>query len=107
MNQLVLYHEMGCPKDVLKDPAYQRWLYQRGVDESIACGRGPEADIVRFEDEQLDINSLEHVSEIKCRKCRYCFPFFFRVPPSSPSPSLLKANFSFPLYTRHLFVLMY
>lgn len=72
MKQLDLYHEMGCPENILKHPVYQRWLYQRGVDESVACGRGPEADIVRFEDEQLDINGLDHVSEIKCRKCRYC-----------------------------------
>lgn len=79
MKQLTLYHEMGCPDNVIQNPVYQRWLYQRGVDESVACGRGPEADIVRFEDEQLDINGLEQVSEIKCRKCRYFSPHFIFV----------------------------
>lgn len=106
MKQLDLYHEMGCPKDILKDPAYQRWLYQRGVDESVACGRGPEADIVRFEDEQLDINGLEHVSEIKCRKCRQVFLFLFYVP-LPHAPFSLEGQSYFPLYTRCLCVLTY
>jgi len=73
MEQLVLYHEMGCPDDVTNQPAYQRWLYRREVEESVACGRAPEMKSVRFEDEQ-PLRPKEdggRMVEIKCRKCRY------------------------------------
>jgi dual specificity phosphatase 12 len=72
MEQLELYHEMGCPDDVIDHPLYQRWLYRRDVEESVACGRAPELKSVRFEDEQ-PMRSQESTSqtvEIKCRKCR-------------------------------------
>ena len=72
MKQLELYHEMGCPDDVKDNPVYQRWLYHRDVEESVACGRAPELRSVRFEDElpvQPKENNTGRSMEIKCRKC--------------------------------------
>jgi len=71
MDQLDLYHKMGCPKNITDHPLYQRWLYQRVVEESVACGRGPELDQVRFEDLHPETNTtIDEATEIKCRKCR-------------------------------------
>ncbi|KAL2002366.1 hypothetical protein VTN02DRAFT_73 [Thermoascus thermophilus] len=72
MEQLSLYHKMGCPDDVTKHPLYQRWLYHREVEESVACGRAPEISTVLFEDEQplAAHEAAESTTEIKCRKCR-------------------------------------
>lgn len=72
MEQLNLYHEMGCPDEVTDHPVYQRWLYRREVEESVACGRAPEMKSVRFEDEQPQQRSKPTV-EIKCRRCRSVF----------------------------------
>lgn len=76
MEQLNLYHEMGCPDEVADHPVYQRWLYRREVEESVACGRAPELKSVRFEDEQPQRpqEPAAQVVEIKCRKCRFVFP---------------------------------
>lgn len=73
MKQLALYHEMGCPDDVVGHPLYQRWLYRREVEESVACGRAPEIKSVRFEDEQQlqPQENSDRTVEIKCRKCRF------------------------------------
>lgn len=74
MEQLNLYHEMGCPDEVTDHPVYQRWLYRREVEESVACGRAPELKSVRFEDEQPQWpqqKSPDQTVEIKCRKCRF------------------------------------
>ncbi|EEH43353.2 tyrosine protein phosphatase YVH1 [Paracoccidioides brasiliensis Pb18] len=72
--QLELYFKMGCPENVTDHPLYKRWIYERAVEESVACGRAPEIDLVRFEDEQPEnSNSNEaddQLTEIKCRKCR-------------------------------------
>lgn len=72
MEQLNLYHEMGCPDDVTDHPSYKRWLYRRDVEGSVACGRAPELKSVRFEDEQpvQSQNATGRTVEIKCRKCR-------------------------------------
>ncbi|KAF3491916.1 yvh1 [Arthroderma uncinatum] len=75
MEQLELYHQMGCPDNVVDHPMYQRWLYQRAVQDSVACGKGPELDEIHFEDQRTknaDANNKEQGSgtEIKCRKCR-------------------------------------
>ncbi|KAL5000722.1 protein-tyrosine phosphatase-like protein [Aspergillus recurvatus] len=72
MEQLNVYHQMGCPDDVTQHPLYSRWLYRREVEESIACGRAPEVQSVYFEDEQPQqrIDSAGPATEIKCRKCR-------------------------------------
>lgn len=72
MEQLNLYHEMGCPDEVTDHPSYKRWLYRRDVEGSVACGRAPELKSVRFEDEQ-PVQSQDPTGrtvEIKCRKCR-------------------------------------
>ncbi|KAK8204167.1 protein-tyrosine phosphatase-like protein [Phyllosticta paracitricarpa] len=77
MKQLEIYHAMGTPDDVQASPAYQRWLYQREVELSRACGTAPEADKIRFEDEHAN-DSLQQQQqqqqqaalELRCRKCR-------------------------------------
>ena len=76
MRQLWLYHGMGCPDDVTSDPTYLRWTSHRQIELSAACGKAPEIDVVRFEDElPRDIGAYEgeKVTEIRCRKCRYVF----------------------------------
>jgi dual specificity phosphatase 12 len=72
MSQLELYHKMGVPADVDHSPAYRRWLYQREVELSRACGQAPDAEKIRFEDEhETAISSAEF--ELRCRKCRYVY----------------------------------
>lgn len=86
MEQLNIYHQMGCPDDVTGHPLYSRWLYRREVEESVACGRAPEMKSVLFEDEQphrpQEQGNNDRSTEIKCRKCRYAFipTFLFRGP---------------------------
>ncbi|PLN78172.1 dual specificity phosphatase [Aspergillus taichungensis] len=72
MRQLFLYHQMGCPDDVVNHPTYIRWLSNREVEESVACGRAPEMKSVLFEDERTSEQqaSADRATEIKCRKCR-------------------------------------
>ena len=72
MEQLNVYHQMGCPEDVTSHTLYSRWLYHREVEESVACGRAPEMQSVLFEDEQPQqrIDSDGQNAEIKCRRCR-------------------------------------
>lgn len=67
--QLELYHRMATPADVEKNPAYQRWLYQREVELSRACGQAPEAEKIRFEDEHAQDQEAA-AFELRCRKCR-------------------------------------
>lgn len=100
MEQLALYHEMGCPDDVTEHPVYQRWLYRRDVEESVACGRAPELRSVRFEDEQptrQEAKASQEV-EIKCRKCRFV-SYTFPIPrqtriSTAPRPSKLSLRFN-------------
>lgn len=69
MKQLELYHRMSTPEDVESSPIYQRWLYQREVEFSRACGQAPEAEKIRFEDEHAqDAASADF--ELRCKKCR-------------------------------------
>ena len=42
MQQLELYHAMGCPDDVESQPIYQRWLFDHKVQESVMLNRAPE-----------------------------------------------------------------
>jgi dual specificity phosphatase 12 len=83
MEQLDLYHSMGCPDDVESQPKCQRWLYRRSVQESLSMHRAPEVGDVRFEDEHLqdgegnltttnlrDGTPRSHDLQLKCRKCR-------------------------------------
>jgi hypothetical protein len=68
MKQLELYGEMQTPENVEDTPAYQRWVYQREIELSRACGQAPEADKIRFEDEHVTDESSGF--ELRCRKCR-------------------------------------
>lgn len=76
MQQLEVYHEMGCPDDVTDHPVYKRWLYRREVEDSVACGRAPELKSVRFEDGQpmRSQDPTGPVIEYRCRKCRFVPP---------------------------------
>lgn len=81
MEQLKIYHEMGCPDDdITGHPLYNRWLYRREVEESVACGRAPEMSSVLFEDEQPHRpQDADRTTEIKCRKCRYVALCYFHL----------------------------
>ena len=68
MEQLELYHRMGCPSDVSTHPVYQRWLYQREVEMSLACGQAPEK--IRFGDEVEGDPRTTDEMDYRCRKCR-------------------------------------
>ncbi|DAA74631.1 TPA_exp: hypothetical protein A8136_3169 [Trichophyton benhamiae CBS 112371] len=63
MEQLELYHQMGCPDNVVDHPVYQRWLYQRAVQDSVACGKGPELNEIHFEDQGISNNSIGDFKE--------------------------------------------
>jgi dual specificity phosphatase 12 len=76
MKQLELYGEMQAPEDVEQTPAYQRWVYQREIELSRACGQAPEADKIRFEDEH--VTDQQSSFELRCRKCR-CVDFLQRL----------------------------
>ncbi|EON62769.1 hypothetical protein W97_01994 [Coniosporium apollinis CBS 100218] len=60
---------MQTPQNVEENPAYQRWVYQREVELSRACGQAPEAEKIRFEDEHAD-SQKQADFELRCRKCR-------------------------------------
>ncbi|KAL3427695.1 Tyrosine-protein phosphatase yvh1 [Phlyctema vagabunda] len=70
MQQLELYKDMGCPRDIEAQPKYQRWLYQREVDLALAAGMAP--DKIRFEDEEAqDAEASEGKQvELRCKRCR-------------------------------------
>lgn len=61
---------MDMPENIDDAPVYQRWLYQREVEASRACGQAPEADKIRFEDEHTPANTSSSDFELRCRKCR-------------------------------------
>jgi dual specificity phosphatase 12 len=100
MEQLHLYHSMGCPDTIDFQPKYQRWLYQKTVQESLSINQAPEIDNVRFEDEheeEADRDSETGTSnlskkeeaEFKCRKCRRLLAkssFLVDHHPSTPTP---------------------
>lgn len=68
MKQLGLYGQMVTPDNVEASPIYQRWVYQREIELSRACGQAPEPVKIRFEDEHVTDEGAEF--ELKCRKCR-------------------------------------
>jgi dual specificity phosphatase 12 len=75
MEQLHLYHSMGCPDSIGSHPKYQRWLYQKTVRDSLDINRPPDIDNVRFEDEyeedsESSVNVGKREIDMKCRKCR-------------------------------------
>lgn len=77
MSQLELYHRMQCPSDPDTHPLYQRWLYQRNVEVSIAAGMAPGAEEIKFEELSFeskptnrDESSNRTASIWRCRRCR-------------------------------------
>ena len=77
MSQLELYYQMRCPEDLDSQPIYQRWLYQRSIDASNACGVAPDADDIHFSDLDLEKQRSNVVSQAedkpstyRCRRCR-------------------------------------
>jgi len=86
MKQLELYGEMQMPENVEDTPAYQRWVYEREIELSRACGQAPEAEKIRFEDEHVSDGAASF--EMRCRKCRsvQLLLWIFNVPSSSSLP---------------------
>lgn len=77
MSQLELYYKIHCSEDLDSQPIYQRWLYQRSVDASNACGVAPDADDIHFSDLNLEKQRSHAVSPAedkqstyRCRRCR-------------------------------------
>lgn len=69
MKQLDLYHQVSTPVDVEATPAYQRWIYERQLELSRACGQAPEAEQIRFEDEHESSAGAAQF-DLRCKKCR-------------------------------------
>lgn len=71
MKQLEMWVMMGMPADsddaVEKNGTYQRWVWDREVEESARIGKKP--DWLRFEDEVTQ-NQNEAGRELRCKKCR-------------------------------------
>ena len=111
MEQLSLYHNMKCPstQEALDNhPLYQRWLYQRTVEASVAAGVAPEISELRFGDEgnampinlaaeqgsfdlEADERPLGPIMSYRCRRCRtplatsaYLVPHKPKRPATSP-----------------------
>ncbi|TVY83125.1 Tyrosine-protein phosphatase yvh1 [Lachnellula suecica] len=89
MEQLQLYKEMGCPRDIAAQPRYQRWLYQREVEMALAAGMAP--DRVRFEDEETQEggNRTGQEVELRCKRCRRTLattPYLVTHLPTAPKP---------------------
>jgi dual specificity phosphatase 12 len=80
MQQLELYKEMDCPRNIEKQSRYQRWLYQRELQLALDAGCAPER--VRFEDEEVreigkgEGEGNEDKVRLRCRMCRYIYTFF-------------------------------
>ncbi|KAK3293791.1 protein-tyrosine phosphatase-like protein [Chaetomium fimeti] len=73
IRQLEMWWDMGCPAGtddaVEQEPAYQRWLYKREVEDAARIGRAP--DWIRFEDEVASgADDAGAGTEIRCKKCR-------------------------------------
>ncbi|KZF21524.1 dual specificity protein phosphatase 12 [Xylona heveae TC161] len=69
MAQLEIYDKMNTPENVAENPIYQRWLYKKEVELSLASGRAPED--IRFEDEQTPKEGEDPAQfDLRCRKCR-------------------------------------
>lgn len=89
MQQLEMWVMMRMPTAggddaVEKNPIYQRWLWEREVEESAKIGKAPEW--IRFEDDHADEEKLPKpdkevaageddtsrttISELRCKKCR-------------------------------------
>lgn len=79
MEQLELWQKMDYAEDVEDHPVYQRWIYKREVEESIAQGMAPTR--IHFRDQEKEISKIASGStdsrtgnaniELRCKKCRY------------------------------------
>ncbi|KAL1892641.1 tyrosine protein phosphatase yvh1 [Sporothrix stenoceras] len=92
MRQLVMWWRMGCPADspdaVERRPAYQRWLYEKDVEESTRIGRAPgrlwfgdEVEASKARDAAAAEDEIEEAEEekpvkpgqnyqLRCKVCR-------------------------------------
>ena len=99
MQQLELYHRMGCPTDVAAHPVYQRWLFQQEVEMSNACNRAPEN--IHFSDQakgDADVGNGD--LEYRCRKCRLSLAtstFLIAHNPKTPSNSQIPSKSHNPI----------
>lgn len=103
IDQLTLYHDMKCPstQEALDaHPLYQRWLYQRVVEASVAAGVAPEVGDLRFGDEgnsgPMNLAAEEGAAGAKevqpeplisyrCRRCRAPLATSVYLVPHTPS----------------------
>ncbi|KAL8874253.1 MAG: hypothetical protein Q9174_000373 [Haloplaca sp. 1 TL-2023] len=78
-SQLELYHRMQCPDDIISNPQYQRWCWERTKERSAREGIPPGTEHIVFEDEaapsvseqgEMDGGGTEVVQEYRCRRCR-------------------------------------
>ncbi len=89
MRQLELWWEMGCPAEkggLENHPIYQRFLYQRMLNDARSAKMAPDTGLIRFEDlaedrtneegkEDRDQSSPAEAKkqpgkEVRCKKCR-------------------------------------
>ncbi|KAI9874460.1 MAG: tyrosine protein phosphatase yvh1 [Pleopsidium flavum] len=104
MQQLELYHQMKCPDNVDVEPAYQRWLYKREVEMSVACGQAP--DRIKFQDESARNEDEKAEMELRCRKCRQKLATSSHLIPHTPKPPnhLTNPPSSTPPQCAHIFI---
>ncbi|KAI0025232.1 phosphatases II [Xylariomycetidae sp. FL0641] len=80
MRQLKMWWTLGCPADddgaVERHPAYQKWLYDRMLQEARDLHMAPDAEQIRFGDE-IDTEKDDEAASpakdgkgVRCKKCR-------------------------------------
>ncbi|KAL9582732.1 MAG: hypothetical protein Q9203_005369 [Teloschistes exilis] len=98
-SQLELYHRMHCPQDILGNPQYQRWCWEREKKRSLWEQVVPGSEHIIFEDETPEpsmtegtrekdegkANNKDEAKEYRCRKCRKSLGGSEYVIPHSPS----------------------
>lgn len=70
LQQLDLYHDMGCPDDPGENPAYQRWLWLQELERSKAAGQVPEYIYFEDEHERTQPELETGRGPLRCRSCR-------------------------------------
>ncbi|ROV92200.1 hypothetical protein VMCG_09291 [Cytospora schulzeri] len=96
MKQLEMWVMMGMPADgydaVEKHPIYQRWIWEREVEESAKLGKRPEW--IRFEDDHADEKPKDEKDgpgkELRCKKCRRVLATKQFIIPHQPRPDVRK-----------------
>lgn len=96
MKQLEMWVMMGMPAHghdaVEKHPIYQRWIWEREVEESAKLGKRPEW--IRFEDDHADEKPKEEKEgpgkELRCKKCRRVLATKQFIIPHQPRPDARK-----------------